>query len=245
MSFLDIAEDFIVLILTDHCDIRSVVALRVGGTTKYLHRLALDVCLSLVTKLIQRRVTESPPNDEPLDNLPMEQLLDKLKITLNGPRTRLQTHPDRSPSVKGLRKVVKPFENLVHRSPDFMPQLESHRIVLYPHIATELGKTRMLPDDFLLDDRSADHVANRPRMTLYVCELQRGLYRIWLHYKSNPTSGPSCYELVLLDFGVSCHLQSFIRSSGKFPLGILYSGHIVYAADRGCLIPPIADLFDP
>ncbi|KAJ7720789.1 hypothetical protein B0H16DRAFT_1792344 [Mycena metata] len=150
-GLLDLVEDVILLILTDYCDIKSV--LQLGRTNKYLHHLALvhDVWLSLVAKLVERRIIDvRQPGSERLEDLSTNQLIDKVKRIMLGPKT--WSHQDSGSSPNVLDKGLHLNDELVRPAfpPTSTPPSESRRTVLrYIPRETPLGvwddMTTLLP----------------------------------------------------------------------------------------------------
>ncbi|KAJ7181634.1 hypothetical protein C8R43DRAFT_274475 [Mycena crocata] len=138
LGLLDLVEDVLLLILTDFCDIASLVA--IGRTNKYLHGLAFtkEIWLSFVTRLVQRGFIDS---HEDFEFLSKEQLISQVKSTLRGPRTwsHTPTHAHPSPPKNALLNAVTRFKKLVRRSSASTSLPESRRVVLHPHIATGPG----------------------------------------------------------------------------------------------------------
>ncbi|KAJ7029990.1 hypothetical protein C8F04DRAFT_1114952 [Mycena alexandri] len=129
-----VVEDVILLILTEYCDIKSVV--RLGRTCKYLCHLAFlyDVWLSLVAKLVERKIIDvRQPGNESLENLSTNQLIDEVKRIMHGPKT-WSHHNSSSVLDKDLNHNRLARGELVR--PAFPPAstfpLESRRTVLHP-----------------------------------------------------------------------------------------------------------------
>ncbi|KAJ7030610.1 hypothetical protein C8F04DRAFT_1236428 [Mycena alexandri] len=136
LGFLDLVEDLILLVMGDYCDVKSVV--RIGQTSKYLHRLAFShaVWLSLVAQLVERRIIDLRPGNE---NLETDQLIREVKCTVHGPTT--WSHPS-IPPPNILRKTVKHFKRLGRRlagplaSERLIYPSQSRRVVLHPQNLT-------------------------------------------------------------------------------------------------------------
>ncbi|KAJ7720794.1 hypothetical protein B0H16DRAFT_381430 [Mycena metata] len=156
LGFLDLPEDVILLILTDYCDVQSVI--RISRTSKYLHRVAFlhDVWLSLVTKLVQRRIIDvRRGKGQNLQELSTDQLIAKVKRTLRGPETwsdRSDAAPNHSsspsPNQSVLRQTVRRVKNLAKKlvpgrtvimtalSPSRIFAPGAQRIVIDSHLGT-------------------------------------------------------------------------------------------------------------
>ncbi|KAJ7181644.1 hypothetical protein C8R43DRAFT_969773 [Mycena crocata] len=148
MGFLGLIEDVVILLLTEYCDIKSVVAL--SGTNKYLHRLAFtkDIWMSFVSSLVQRRFIDKRPDSLEFKHFSTEQLVNEVKRALRGPSSWSLPHPNLitpnsiSRTSNTIQKAVNRLKKLISQPPPAMPTFpldESRRIMLHPHISTGPG----------------------------------------------------------------------------------------------------------